>query len=142
MRRLGAPLLVAAALLAPSAAAAQWLATAGGAGTITASTMTGATGFVASCEAGTSVRLTWTISPDAFVEGYQILRSRPGVPAQEILALRTTATYLDTPGEAKGQESFTYTYTIRAASRQHAWTTPAAPAPGSITLTKNSCTKG
>lgn len=139
MRRLVAPLLAVALLFAPTAAAAQWAATANGQAAITSSRMTNATAFVASCASATSILLTWTGSPDEFVEGYQIFRIRAGVPAVEIRLPRAQSSYVDTPPEAKGQDDFTYSYTIRSGSTQHLWTTSTLAASRTVRMTKSGC---
>ena len=141
MRRLLGPVLLSAVVLLPTGASATWSATASGAATASATTMTNATGFQAACLTKSTVRLTWTISPDTFVEGYEIGRtSGTGVVLDPAIRVaRTTASYDDAPPPGTARTPATYSYTIRAGSTAHAWRTPALASTTTVSLTNNSC---
>jgi len=132
-------------LVAPKAASATWSATASGGAPVVASTMTNATGFKAACTStggNSSVTLTWTISPDPFVDGYEIVRTATGGGTNRTIRVgRTTATYVDdTTTKPTGNTGpHVYSYTIRSGSTAHAWTTPLLAAVGTPTYTNNSC---
>jgi hypothetical protein len=111
--------LAAAVVALPGIAQAKFTATGAGTAKLGAATMNNATTFKAVCRSGTSVTITWVISPDTYVDGYQISRSGPG-GAQTWLLPRTTATMTDS-----GLGAGAYTYTIQAGSLSISWVTPA-----------------
>jgi hypothetical protein len=118
MSATAAAALAAAVVALPGIAQAKFSATGSGTAKLGAATMTNATNFKAVCRSGSSVTVTWVISPDTYVDGYQISRSGPGAPQTWTLP-RTTATMTDS-GLAAGA----YTYTIQAGSLSISWVTP------------------
>ncbi len=141
MRRLAVPALLTAVGVLPSEASAAWSATGSGPMTVAAATMTKATAFAAACLTKSTVRLTWTISPDTFVGGYETTRtSGTGVVLDPpIRVARTTASYDDTPPAGTARTTATYSYTIRAGSTAHPWRTPALAFTTTVSPTNNSC---
>ncbi|MCA1719841.1 MAG: hypothetical protein LC779_01590 [Actinobacteria bacterium] len=102
--------------------------------------MTNATGFTAVCKTtkgNSGVALSWTISPDTFVDGYQIVRtSSTGAVVSLAQVARTTSSLSDSPPTG----TVSYTYTIRSGSNTTAWVTPALAATTKPTYTALSCT--
>ena len=139
MRRLAAPVLLGAAVMVPTAASAAWSASGSGASAVSATTMTNATGFSAACASKSVVKLTWTISPDPFVEHYDIVRSGGG-GGTTIRVPRTDSTVNDNPPPGTAKTPHTYSYTIRAGSTAHAWVTPTLGSTTTVALTNSTCT--
>ena len=141
MRRVLPLAVVACLLVLPAAAQAAWSARAAGTAITRSDDMTNATGFTAACSARTAtstVALRWTPSPDAYVNGYSIVRSSSnGTTVTRTVTGRTTATYTDTVASPAGQ---TLTYTIQATTTT-LWRTAATTATGrpSYTGSKNVC---
>lgn len=129
------------ALLLTTAADASWSASGAGSAAIAADTVDNATGFAAVCaarRANSAVTLSWTATPDAYVEGYQIVRSAAGGgTAATFLVPRTTTTMTDSPPTGAG---IAYSYTIQARSTAHAWVSAVTPATGTPTYSRSSCT--
>ena len=131
-------MVVLSLLLAPTLAAALWSATADGKSSVAADTMTNAGDFSASCTsaaADSSVALSWTLSSDPYVDGYQIVRTASPSGAQSTLTGGSGArTWTDSPPVGEG---LSYTYAIRATSG--AWKTPLLAAVGSPAYTADGC---
>jgi hypothetical protein len=91
----------------------------------------GLTALCASAAPDSPVVLTWTASPDGYVDGYEIVRSAsPGGAQSTLTAGHLATTLTDAPPTGNG---LSYTYAIRATAGS--WTTPwleatAAPAYG------------
>jgi hypothetical protein len=140
-RGLAAPLLVAVAVLVPTAAVAGWSAHGSGTATARAATMANASALRVTCTfARGSVELTlaWTASPSTYVDAYEIGRVGSGGATSWSTPVRptpaTATTYTDPVASGTG---FTYAYTVRAASGS--WRT-AMSSPVSITLpARNTC---
>jgi len=128
-------------LLTPGLAQAKWNATGTGGATIGATTMTNASNFKAICASGSStsgVKLTWTVSPDSFVDGYQIVRTGYGGGTNAtFLQARTTYTMNDNPPVGPG---ISYTYTIQSGSLTIKWVTSLLAATGRPTYSASACT--
>ncbi|MCW2545442.1 MAG: Ice-binding protein [Frankiales bacterium] len=138
--RRSAAVLVAALtfLLAPTAAYALWSTAAHGTTSVTAATMANAGALTALCASAapdSPVVLTWTASPDAYVDGYEIARSAsPGGAQVTLTASHLATTLTDTPPVGGG---LNYTYAIRATAG--AWTTPWLEAAAAIAYSDSSC---
>jgi hypothetical protein len=121
-------------LLAPTLAHGLWSADADGATSIAAKTLTNAGDLTAACTSaapGSSVTLTWTASPDSYVDGYKIVRTDSPGGAQSTLTTGSgVTTWTDSPPVGDGRS---YAYAIRASAA--AWTTPLLPAVGAPTYT-------
>lgn len=141
MPRLGLGLLVLAPLVVPSVAAAVWSGSGSGSAGIGADIMDNASAFTAKCstsKSNSSVTLAWTISPDTYVEGYEIVRTGAGGGTNAVIQVsRTTSSHVDSPPTTSGAS---YTYTIRSGSTKIAWTTPLLKAAGTPTYSKTACT--
>lgn len=141
MRRVAVLLaLMATGLAGTSAAGALWAASATGSASAGAATMTNATAFTAACSTtgnGRAVVLNWTISPDVFVDEYEIVRTGTGGGTSATYRVpRTTATLTDEP---VARDGYTYAYTIRALSTTSAWTTTTLAADVVITYVRTKC---
>ena len=143
MLRLAAPLLVAVLVLLPNAVSARWSATASGAVTVSATTMTNASDLTAACagKPNIPVAIAWAATPDVFVDHYVIVRTRENDASRSVVQVpRTTTSYSDSPPRPNGRaEPNVYSYTIRAGSAAHKWTTPTLMAITKVTLTSSSC---
>lgn len=126
-------------ILMPTAAQAQWAATGAGVAGLRASTMTNASGLTAACSTGkpkSDVLLTWTRSPDAYVDGYVITRTGAGGGTDAVITVQgNLSSTTDAPPARSG---YSYAYAIRATGRS--WTTPLLAATGTPTYARNSCT--
>ena len=141
MRAFVALLPVLPVLLLATAADAGWSAVAEGAAEVAADTVSNATGFTAACAArrgNSPVALSWTASPDTYVEGYEIVRtgSGGGTSATFFVPRATTST-TDSPPTGAG---IAYTYTIQARSTTNLWVSGVTTAVGTPTYAKSSCT--
>lgn len=132
-------LLPLAGCLLPTAAQAQWSASAAGATGLEASTMTNATAFSAACTSRkpkSDVTLTWTPSPDPYVDGYVITRTGFGGGTDAVITVQgNLSSATDTPSARSG---FSYAYAIRATGKS--WTTLLLAATGTPTYARNNCT--
>lgn len=128
-------------LLTPGLAQAKWSAAGAGSPFVGATTMTNASNFKAVCASGGStsgVKLTWTVSPDSFVDGYQIVRTGYGGGTNAtFLQARTTYTMNDNPPVGPG---ISYTYTIQSGSLTIKWVTSLLTATGRPTYSASACT--
>lgn len=137
--------LAAVVVASPTAASAMWSSAGVGPAAVSADTMTNAAGLTATC-ANTRVRspvdLAWTISPDAYVDGYEIVRTdtTTGVAVVLPVAGRATASYVDAPPGTNKVPPVGYAYTIRATSSTTSWSTPVLAAVGVPTYSKSLCT--
>lgn len=125
MRRLLAVLPAVLLMGSAASAAATWSASATGSATVGAATMTNAAGFTAACGPGGKgavVDLSWTASPDAFVDEYEIVRTASGGGLGAVF--RVPATSTTAPDNPTARDGYSYSYTIRALSNTSAWTTP------------------
>lgn len=140
MRRVLCLLPALAVLVVPTASGAAWSSSATGTAAIGATTMTNASGFTAACAATNKTKgvvLSWTASPDAFVEHYDIVRSSAAGGASASFRVgRDVTTLTDNPPNNDGMS---YTYTIRAGSTQMVWTTALLTASGTPTYTASKC---
>lgn len=129
---------VALSCLLPTAAQAQWSASASGSAELAASTMTNATGFAAACTTSrpkSTVTLTWTPSPDVYVDGYVIVRTASGGGIDQTITVQGNVSgTTDAPATGPG---ISYTYAIRATGGS--WTTPLLAASGTLTYSRNGC---
>jgi hypothetical protein len=141
VRRITALLPALAVLVLSTPAGASWSGVAQGSAEIGADTMNNATNFTAACtnvKANSTVTLRWTISPDSYVEFYDIVRTGAGGGTNATYRLaRTTAALTDTPKVGAG---ISYTYTIRSGSTTIAWETPLLVATGTPSYSKTACT--
>lgn len=132
-------LLAFLSFLMPTAAQAQWSASGAGVAELRASTMTNATDLTAACATGrpkSDVLLTWTRSPDAYVDGYVITRTGSGGGTDAVITVQgNLSSATDTPPARSG---YSYAYAIRATGKS--WTTPLGAATAGPTYTRNSCT--
>lgn len=141
MRGTAAGVLLITLVLAPTTAFGQWSASGSGTATVSAATLANATNFRAECLPGKKVRLLWNVSADLYVEGYEIARtSSTGTVVLLAPVARTTSSVDDAPPAGTQQAPLTYTYTIRAGSRAHAWTTALLASTTAVSLNNNSCT--
>jgi hypothetical protein len=128
---------LAAAVLALAAPAdARWSASGAGTPRVGSDTMNNASNFRAVCRAAnrTDVDLSWAISTDTYVDGYQIVRTGPGSATASFLQARTTASM-----RHSGLSPGTYTFTIQSGSLSISWVTPLLPAIGVITIGAGTC---
>lgn len=137
-RWLALPVAVLSVLLVPTMADALWSATADGQTSVAAATMTNADDFAASCTSaapGSSVTLSWTASPDSFVDGYEIVRTdSPGGGQSTLTTGSGDTAWTDSPPVGDG---LSYAYAIRASSA--AWSTPLLAATGAPAYTAGAC---
>lgn len=133
-------LLPAVPLLVPAASGAAWSSSASGTAAVGATTMTNASGFTATCVSSNKtkgVALSWTVSPDALVEHYDIVRTGAGGGTDATFRVERAVTSMtDTPPTGAGTS---YTYTIRSGSTSMTWTTAALAAVGTPTYTESKC---
>ena len=126
------------ALLAPATAGALWSATAEGPTSVEAATMASAGAFSAACTSAapdSSLTLTWTPSPDGYVDGYEIVRTDVVGGGRSTWTTGSgVTTSTDAPPVGAG---LSYSYSIRATSG--AWTSPLLVAPEVPTYAAGGC---
>lgn len=141
MRRLLVVLAGTVLLSGATSAGATWGASATGQAAVGAATMTNATGFTAACNTvakGATVVLEWTMSPDLFVDEYEIVRTGSGGGSSAVFRVPRSTTRLEDNPTAR--DGYSYSYTIRALSTTSSWTTPLLSANAVITFGKaNKC---
>ncbi|MCW2714580.1 MAG: hypothetical protein JWN88_1627 [Frankiales bacterium] len=124
-------------VLVPTAARALWSASAVGTTSVAATTMRNASALTASCTSAapdSTVTLTWSPSPDAFVGGYQLVRTDSPGGAQTTWTAAAGTTQTDAPPVGAGRS---YTYAIQATSG--AWRTPWLAADAAPAYTADGC---
>ena len=131
-------MLLAAALVTGSAAAAAFKSSTGGVShSISTGSLAAPTGLTASCvPASSNVTLTWTATTSMIASGYRILRgTTSGGPYSQIATVsgRTTTTYTDTIAVLATQ------YYVVEATRNN-WTSPNSNQAGVHSIALGLCT--